>query len=79
MGEFGGKDTAIEQACQRFKQWEINLLRELALELNPNHGEVLAYQLFVLLEGMTSIALVIKDLPIDMTRMAEKLIDRCEQ
>ncbi len=77
MGEYGGKDPAIEQACLRFKQWEIGLLQELAAELDARHGETLAYQLFVLLEGMVSAAHMLKEkFPIDMTAMAEAIIDR---
>lgn len=76
MGEYAGKDSAIEQACLNFKQWKLGLLKELACELDPVNGEALAYQLFVLLEGMVSIAQVMKGrLPIDMAVMAEAIME----
>lgn len=76
MGEFGGKDTAIEQACLRFKQWEIGLLQELTMEVDADQGEIMAHQLFVLLEGMVSIAHVMKDVKhFNVMRMAKAVLD----
>ncbi|MCK9606403.1 MAG: TetR/AcrR family transcriptional regulator [Methylomonas sp.] len=77
MGEFSGKDHAIEDACTDFKRWEIEVLQGLTQQINPNKADELAYKLFVLLEGMSAIALVTKgDYPVDMTAMAAELIDR---
>jgi AcrR family transcriptional regulator len=77
MAEYAGKGQTIESACLRFKQWELGLLRELTDELDAEHGEALAHQLFVLLEGMGSIAQVVKTpLPIDMSTMAEMVIEQ---
>ncbi len=77
MGEFAGKDDAIEKACLRFKQWEMDVLRELCLSMGANKADELAYKLFVLLEGMSAIAQVNKGpSPVDMTAMADEIIDR---
>ena len=76
MGEFAGKDAAIELACQRFKAWELSVFRELASEVDADRGEILAYQLLVLLEGMAALAQVMKGpCPIDVTAMAAALLD----
>lgn len=72
MGEYAGKNQSIEQACLRFKQWEIGILRDLPSELGAGDGEALAYGLFVLF-----IALVMKGAyPVDVTAMAEELIGK---
>lgn len=77
MGEFSGKEEAIESACQRFKQWEMGVLHALCREIDEQHPEKLAYKLFVLLEGMSAIAQVNKGLcPVDMVAMAEGIIDK---
>lgn len=77
MGEFSGKDQAIETSCVRFKQWEIGVLRNLAAELDDRRADELAYKLFVLLEGMASIAQVNKGAcPVDMTTMADEVVGR---
>lgn len=76
MGEYAGKDHAIEQACLRFKQWELGVLQELAYEIDADNGDQLAYRLFVLLEGMAAIAQVMKgECPIDMRAMAIEVMD----
>ncbi|MGR9073933.1 MAG: TetR/AcrR family transcriptional regulator [Gammaproteobacteria bacterium] len=76
MGEFSGKDRSIENACMQFKQWEIGVLRSLCEEIDPYGAEQLAFKLFVLLEGMSSIAQVTKGrCPVDMTAMAESVIE----
>lgn len=51
MGEFSGKDQAIEDACIRFKQWEISMLQILTKDIVSIQSDALAYKLFVLLEG----------------------------
>jgi AcrR family transcriptional regulator len=76
MGEFSGKETAIESACLRFKQWEMSVLTGLCREISNNQPEELAYKLFVLLEGMSAIAQVNQgQCPVDMTAMADVIID----
>lgn len=76
MGEFSGKDSAIEQTCAEFKRWEIGVLAGLAQEFDPRTPVELANKLFVLLEGMSSIAQVNHaPFPIDMTRLADELIE----
>lgn len=76
MGEFSGKDQSIEDACMRFKQWEIGVLQKLSKEISTDNADELAYKLFALLEGMSSIAQVNKgNCPIDMTEMAKQVID----
>ncbi|AEG01374.1 TetR/AcrR family transcriptional regulator [Methylomonas methanica] len=77
MGEFSGKDPAIEDACMRFKRWEIEVLQGLTRQINADKADELAYKLFVLLEGMSAIAQVTKgEYPVDLTAMAVELIDR---
>jgi len=76
MGEYAGKDQGIEQACLRFKEWELGVLRELACAVDAANGEALSYKLFVLLEGMAAIAQVTKGAcPIDVAAMAAALMD----
>ena len=77
MGEFSGKDQAIEDSCIRFKQWEIEVLQTLTKDIDSKQPDDLAYKLFVLLEGMSSIAQVTKgDCPVDMTVMANEIIEK---
>jgi AcrR family transcriptional regulator len=77
MGEFSGKNQAIEDSCIRFKRWEIDILRSLTKDINSARADELAYKLFVLLEGMSSIAQVTKGAcPFDMTAMANEIIER---
>lgn len=76
MGEFSGKAQEIESACQQFKQWELEMLRSLAKETGVKAPDDLAYKLFVILEGMASIAQVTKgDYPVDLTKMVCNLIE----
>ncbi len=76
MGEFSGKDQAIENSCINFKQWEIALLSGLTEQLDVDEPIELAYKLFVILEGMSSITQVTNGkCPVDMRLMAEQLID----
>jgi len=76
MGEFSGKDKAIEDACSEFKRWEFDMLHTLTKDIAPKQSEILAYKLFVLLEGMSSIAQVNHGkFPLDMTAMAEDIIN----
>ena len=76
MGEFSGKDQAIEIACINFKHWEIDVFSGLTKQLDVDKPIELAYKLFVILEGMSSIAQVTKgNCPVDMRIMAEQLID----
>lgn len=77
MGEFSGKHQPIENACLRFKQWEIDVLRDLTDKIDTRHPEALAYKLFVLLEGMSAIAQVTNGhCPVDMTTMADEIIEQ---
>ena len=77
MGEFSGKDQAIEDSCIRFKRWEIEVLQTLTKDIDSKQPDELAYKLFVLLEGMSSIAQVTKEAcPVDMTVMANEIIER---
>ena len=77
MGEFSGKDQAIENSCIRFKRWEIEILQTLSKDIDSKQPDELAYKLFVLLEGMSSIAQVTKGTcPIDMTAMANEIIEK---
>jgi AcrR family transcriptional regulator len=77
MGEFSGKDQAIENSCIRFKQWEIEVLQTLSKDIDSKQPDELAYKLFVLLEGMSSIAQVTKGTcPVDMTAMANEIIEK---
>lgn len=77
MGEFSGKDQAIENSCIRFKRWEIEVLQTLSKDIDSKQPDELAYKLFVLLEGMSSIAQVTKGTcPVDMTAMANEIIEK---
>lgn len=77
MGEFSGKDKAIENSCIRFKRWEIEVLQALSKDIDSKQPDELAYKLFVLLEGMSSIAQVTKGTcPVDMTAMANEIIEK---
>ena len=76
MGEFSGKDQAIEESCISFKHWEIELLSNLTKDFDEKSPDELAHKLFVLLEGMSSIAQVTKGTyPVDMTKMATEIIE----
>lgn len=76
MAEYSGKDHQIENSCQCFKEWERNMLQELASELGAHQPEQLAFKLFVLLEGMAATAQVNNSAPpVDMSKMASELID----
>lgn len=76
MGEFANKNQAIEQACLCFKHWELNMLNSLTRELDDQQPDKLAYKLFVLLEGMSSIAQVSNQVcAVDMVTMANQVID----
>lgn len=75
MGEFSDKNQSIEDSCLGFKQWKIGVLQKLSKEIVAGHSDELAYKLFVLLEGMSSIAQVNKGrCPVDMTAMAAHVI-----
>ncbi len=75
MGEFSGKEEAIENSCIRFKQWEIELLKGLTKDIVQQNSAELAYKLFVLLEGVSSIAQVTKgNYPVDITLLADQMI-----
>ena len=75
MSEFEGKDQGIEQSCQAFKEWQMDMLNTLCQQMNVNKPLELAYKLFILMEGMASIALVRKKQPpIDITMLAMQLI-----
>ena len=77
MGEFSGKDQAIENSCIRFKRWEIEVLQTLSKDIDSKQPDELAYKLFVLLEGMSSIAQVTKGTcPVDMTAMVNEIIEK---
>ncbi|WP_031434591.1 TetR/AcrR family transcriptional regulator [Methylomarinum vadi] len=76
MGEFAGKDQAIENACRQFKQWELGVLQELCHGIGARQADQLAYKLWVLLEGMSAIAQVNKaSSPVDMVAMADDIIE----
>jgi AcrR family transcriptional regulator len=77
MGEFSDKDQAIENSCIRFKRWEIEVLQTLSKDIDSKQPDELAYKLFVLLEGMSSIAQVTKGTcPVDMTAMVNEIIEK---
>lgn len=76
MGEFSGKDPAIEKICVEFKQWEINILRQLTKDFDDKRPDELAHKLFVLLEGMSAIAQANKSpFTINMADMADEVIE----
>lgn len=76
MGEFSGKAQDIEDSCKRFKQWELEVLRVLAKEAQALQPDDLAYKLFLVLEGMSSAAQVLKmPCPVDVMKMADELIE----
>lgn len=76
MGEFAGKDTAIETACQVFKTWELSVFMELCKELPVMYPQDLAFKLLVLIEGLGAIAQVMQQpCPIDITQMVYALLD----
>jgi AcrR family transcriptional regulator len=76
MGEFSGKDQAIENSCICFKRWEIDLLHTLTKDIDKKKPDQLAHKLFVLLEGMSAIAQVSNgDYPVNMVEMANEIID----
>jgi AcrR family transcriptional regulator len=76
MGEFAGKDSAIEQACQLFKAYELGVFRALTKDIPAQKPEELAYKLLVLLEGMCAIAQVLRQpCPVDIRQMINTLID----
>lgn len=76
MGEFSGKDNAIEGSCVQFKCWEIDVLSSLTKDFDDRAPVELAHKLFVLLEGMSSIAHIKKGpFPVDMVAMADEIID----
>ena len=76
MGEFAGKDSAIETACRVFKAWELSIFEELTKELPVRHPQDLAFKLLVLIEGLGAIAQVMKQpCPIDLDQMVNALID----
>lgn len=77
MSEFNGKDQAIVKACQDFKQWEIALLTSITKQLDDQYPDLLACKLFILLEGMSSIAQVNKaGFPLNVGALADEIIDR---
>ncbi len=77
MGEFSGKDQAIENSCIRFKRWEVGILQTLTSDIDSKQPDKLAYKLFVLLEGMSSIAQVTKGTcPVDITVLADEVIEK---
>lgn len=76
IGEFAGKDRAIETSCREFKQWELGVLIELCRAMSADQADQLAYKLFVLLEGMSAIAQVKQGpVPVNMLAVAEHIID----
>ena len=76
MGEFSGKAQDIEDSCKHFKQWELEVLRTLAKDAQAIQPDDLAFKLFLLLEGMSSAAQVLKrPCPIDITKMVDELIE----
>lgn len=75
MGEFSGKDQAIEEACLCFKRWEIDVFLGLTNALECRQPEELAHKLFVILEGMSAIAQVNKGAyPLDMVALADEMV-----
>ncbi|WP_431066024.1 TetR/AcrR family transcriptional regulator [Methylotuvimicrobium sp.] len=76
MSEFAGKDKAIEEACLQFKQWERSVIEKLCISLGAREPAILAYKLFVLLEGMSAIASIDKsEASVNIATVAEQLID----
>ena len=73
MGEFAGKNEAIENTCRQFKQWELGVLTELCRVRGAELPEQLGYKLFVLLEGVSAIVQVSKGgaSPVDMLAMVD--------
>lgn len=77
MGEFAGKDPAIETACRVFKDWELGVFQELTQDLPVINPHDLAFELLILIEGLGAIAHVIKQpCPINIQQMVNALIDR---
>ncbi len=76
MSEFSGKDDLIENTCVNFKRWELGMLCDLTKDIDNKQPIELAHKLFVLLEGMVSIAKV-NHSPylINMTQMADEVIN----
>ena len=76
MSEYEGKDKGIEQSCHTFKEWQLDMLNNLCQQMGAQKPLELGYKLFVLMEGMASIAMVRKkEPPIDITQLAEQLVD----
>ncbi len=76
MGEFAGKDPAIETACRVFKTWELGIFRELVKDIPVDAPDELAFNLLLLLEGMGAVAHVMgQPCPIDIAQMVNDLID----
>ena len=76
MGEFDGKDPAIETACRVFKAWELGVFQALTKDLSVQYPEDLAFKLLVLLEGLGAIAQVMKQpCPVDIKQMVVNLMD----
>jgi AcrR family transcriptional regulator len=76
MGEFAGKDPAIETACRVFKTWELGIFRELVKDIPVDAPDDLAFKLMLLLEGMGAVAHVMgQPCPIDIAQMVNELID----
>ena len=76
MGEFAGKNRAIEQACHEFKAWELNVFRELTKEMPVKCSDDLAFKLLILLEGLGAIAHVMRQpCPVDIKQLVNDLID----
>ena len=76
MGEFAGKDLAIETACRVFKAWELGVFAELTKELPVMYPQDLAFKLLVLIEGLGAIAQVMKQpCPVDIIQMVNALIN----
>lgn len=76
MGEFDGKDPAIENACRVFKTWELGVFQELTKDFPVKCPEDLAFKLLILIEGLGAIAQVMKQpCPVDIKQMVINLID----
>lgn len=76
MGEFSEKDQTIEDTCIEFKRWEIDVICKLTKDFDDKQPVELAHKLFVLLEGMSSIAQVSKSpYPVNMVKMADDIIE----
>ncbi|MCB0329306.1 MAG: TetR/AcrR family transcriptional regulator [Bdellovibrionales bacterium] len=77
MAEYHEKNKDIENACSDFKRWELSLLEDLTKQAGQKNYKEIAFQLFVLLEGIFSTAkLQQQKPPRHLLALAEELIEK---